>query len=42
MQGFCHCSYAFSVTGAIEGARALATDKLEPLSEQNIVDCSGE
>nr|CBY80149.1 silicatein yellow variant [Tethya aurantium] len=39
-QGDCGASYAFSAMGALEGASALATGKLIPLSEQNIIDCS--
>ena len=41
-QGQCGASYAFSAVGALEGAWALAHGKLTLLSEQNIVDCSGE
>ena len=40
-QGKCNGSYAFSAIAALEGAMALAHDKLSPLSEQNIIDCSG-
>nr|CBY80148.1 silicatein red variant [Tethya aurantium] len=39
-QGDCGASYAFSAMGALEGINALATGKLTPLSEQNIIDCS--
>ena len=42
MQGSCGACYAFSAVGAIEGAQALAHEILVPLSEQNIVDCSGK
>ena len=38
----CGASYAFSAVGALEGAWALANGKLTSLSEQNIIDCSGE
>ena len=41
-QGQCGASYAFSAIGALEGAWALAHGKLTLLSEQNIIDCSGE
>ena len=41
-QGQCGACYAFSATGALEGAYALAHDKLVSLSEQNIIDCSGK
>ena len=42
MQGQCAACYAFSAVGALEGAYALAHDELVTLSEQNIIDCSGE
>ena len=42
IQGQCGASYAFSAVGALEGAWALAFGKLVTLSEQNIIDCSGE
>ena len=41
VQGMCGASYAFSAVGALEGARALAYGDLVQLSEQNIIDCSG-
>ena len=41
-QGSCGACYAFSAVGAIEGAQALAHETLVPLSEQNIIDCSGK
>ena len=40
-QGQCGASYAFSAVGTLEGAWALAHGRLTPLSEQNIIDCSG-
>ena len=41
-KGRCGASYAFSAIGALEGAWSLAHGKLTELSEQNIIDCSGE
>lgn len=40
-QGQCGASYAFSAVGALEGAWALSQKELVTLSEQNIIDCSG-
>lgn len=37
----CEASYAFSAVGALEGARALSTGSFVALSEQNVLDCSG-
>uniref|UniRef100_A0A6B2G6W8 Pro-cathepsin H (Trinotate prediction) n=1 Tax=Myxobolus squamalis TaxID=59785 RepID=A0A6B2G6W8_MYXSQ len=36
----CGCGYAFSATGAMESAFAIATGKLPYLSEQEIVSCT--
>lgn len=42
IEGSCGASWAFSATGALEGAYALSRGRILKLSDQQLIDCSAD